>query len=255
MDGWRECARGRYCRTGRRSEDGEVVPGRSPWTYCDPCVADIARALDALPGLYVELGGRLRTRRQGSGERVATTTVHPSAPIDLDTDRLMVNIAALLGSWEERVRVMVGLPPAPVDVSWTRRPAMVARACQTLGEHVPTLIGLPPEPMRRVIKIEDADLLPDDVLGVVRPSYVDAYPDLSGADAGREILWLHRRAEIATGHVNRLVVLDGVACPRCGLMMLTRRVGEDTVSCGACLHRIPRADYEQWTKTLAEGIS
>lgn len=256
MQGWKPCARGPYCRTARRDADDILHPGTTPWVYCTPCQDDIRRALDELPELYAALADRLRNRpRSAVGERLTTTrTTSSTVPIDLDVDQLMTNIGHILAGWEGRVRAMIGLPPAPTNVSWSRRHDMVARACATLVRHLPTLIGLPPEPMRRAVHLEEADQLPEDILGVVRPSYIEAYPALSGADAGREILYLHRRAEIVSGHIAPVTLLSGVACPQCGLMMLTRRAGEDTVTCGYCRHRISRSDYEEWTRHLAEKM-
>lgn len=249
----RECARGRHCRSSTRDDEGALHPALTGNVFCDADTANIRRALNTLPDLYQELGHRLTTRQQtGTGERVSSSRTEPPSPIDLDAERLMTNIGALVGSWEERVRAAVGFPAAPVDVSWGNRPEMVARACTTLTFLVPRLVALPPEPMRRALTHEDLGALPEDVLGVVRPAYVDVYPELSGADAGREILWLHRRAETATGNTAPVVALDGVACPSCGLMMLSRRSGEDTVSCGACNHAITGDDYTTHVQTLVE---
>ncbi|WP_160050747.1 hypothetical protein [Nocardiopsis sp. FR4] len=254
-DTHRECARGRHCRSATTTLEGHLSPALTSRTFCDPCAADITHALHQFPEHYEELGHLLREKnRHTTAEKVSTSRPEPPSPLDLEVDRLMVNMGDLLVSWEERVRAVAGLDPAPANVSWGQRTEMIRRACLVLARFVPTLIGLSPEPMRRVLTTEDLGKLPEDVLGVVRPEYVDAYPDLSGADAGREILWLHRRAEAVTGQAVKTVTLDGVPCPSCGLMMLTRRAGEDAVWCAGCRTAIPIGEYTEWTCQLTRQV-
>jgi hypothetical protein len=254
-DTHRKCARGSHCRAATITPEGHPTPAFTSRAFCDPCAADITHALQQLPDQYKELGHLLREKnRHTTAEKVSISRPEPPSPLDLGVDRLMVNLGDLLVSWEERVRAVAGLDPAPTNVSWGQRPTMIRRACGVLARFVPTLIGLSPEPMRRVLTTEDLGKLPDDVLGVVRPEYVDAYPELSGADAGREILWLHRRAETVTGQTVKTVTLDGVPCPACGLMMLTRRAGDDAVWCAGCRTATSVEEYTEWTYQLAQEV-
>jgi hypothetical protein len=131
---------------------------------------------------------------------------------------------------------------------------MIRRAYDVLTRFVPTLIALPLEPIRRVLTTEDLGKLPEDVLGVVCPEYVDAYPELSGADAEQEILWLHRHAEVVTGQTVKTVVLDGVPCPARGLMMLTRWSGDNGVWCAGYRTMTPMEQYEAWARKLTANV-
>ncbi|GAA1081028.1 hypothetical protein [Nocardiopsis metallicus] len=166
----------------------------------------------------------------------------------------MVTMSSVLLSWEERVRTVAGLDAAPTDVSWGHRPAAIREACALLDRFVLGLISLEPEPMRRELTIEDLGHLPEDVLGIVRPEYVDAYPELAGTEAGQELLWLYRRALAMTGQTVKTVSLDGVPCPECELMMLTRRSGENGVWCAGCRTATPIEEYTDWISHLTQQL-
>ncbi|MBR8743739.1 hypothetical protein [Nocardiopsis sp. MG754419] len=214
-------------------------------------MADISHALTALSDHYTELGHLLREKtRNPGGERVHTSRPEPLSPSDLEVDRFMVTMHDVLLSWEERVRAAAGLQPSTTDISWERRPAVISRACGLLSRFVLGLISLEEEPMRRALTLQDPGNLPEDVLGVVRPDYVDPYPELAGADAGREVLWLHRRAQTMTDQTIRTLTLDGVPCPHCELMMLTRRSGDNGVWCAACRTMTPMEEYTAWASEL-----
>jgi len=214
-DNTRPCARGPRCAA--RTPDG--TPARGPRPFCDTDRNLIETALRAMPALYARLGQVLIQPRYSPplGVRVATSPA-PPALIDLRADEVMRDMEAVLVSWEERVRDVAHLTPLDTATSRHRRGGYaVQQATDVLAPRVDALIALDAAPMLRG----------DQVL------------ELSGVDAGLEILDLHWRGraglpETASGArplpvpcgacgwrmlaeiTDVLGYLDGARCRRCG---------------------------------------
>jgi hypothetical protein len=172
-----------------------------------------------MPAIYARLGQLLIQPRYSPAVDVrVTTSPTPPVPINLRADEVMRDIEAILVSWEERVRDVARLTPLDTATSRHRRGGYaVQQAADVLAPRVDALIALDAAPMLRG----------DQVL------------ELSGVDAGLEILDLHWRAraglpETAPGArplpvpcgacgwralremVDVLGYLDGARCRRCG---------------------------------------
>ncbi|MGI5155798.1 hypothetical protein [Microbispora sp. CA-102843] len=193
----RPCARGERCaaRTITTLNGQRVaVPALTYRTYCDPCRDHVGAILAGLPALYVRVHGELG-HHSGGGERV-TVSRTPPVPLSLGVDALLREVVTVLASWEERVRTVARLAVLDTQAS-RRRPDGQAldAACRLLAAHLDALLALRPEPMLRVRTIPEAAKLPPGTPGVVREvaGYAEVILDLSGADAGAEILRLHAR--------------------------------------------------------------
>lgn len=189
----RPCSRGDRCRARTVTVvDGQrlAAPAWSYRTFCDADRARIAEHLADLPLLYVRTHMELGTL-SSSGERVSVSKTAP-VPLSVGVDALLREVLAVLLSWEERVRAVARLIPVEAR---RRDSAAIAAACRLLGAHLDALLALDAEPMLRYKTIPEAAKLPPGTPGVVRETagYAEVILDLSGADAGAEILRLHAR--------------------------------------------------------------
>lgn len=265
-DGQRACAQGQFCATATRvpGPDGDTwVPARGPRAFCAADRGKVATALGELPRLYVSLSAEL-----GRPSQLASATrspFGPRLPLRGDIDAIMRACAEVLTSWHERVAMVASLtlPPEPHrDGSACARPAWyVARAVQVLEPRLDALLALEPGPVRRAASLRDLALMPDGTEGVVRSVYVAVLADLSGADAGLEILALHRLARSVLGETRqRPVELLGVPCrdPDCDMLALRRaELPSDPAEpewwseCRACGDKMTYDEYRDWTRRYA----
>lgn len=236
----RLCAQGDYCR-GYRIEDNKRLPALTPRAFCVPCTALIDRHLDEIPELYARLFAELGNKGQG-GERVSGSRT-PPVPVRLDIDALMREIVDVLASWDERVRVAAGLSFPGTEPARRRRDGIaVALYVQTLGGHMTTLLGLEGEATRRDIPLEDVQL-GDTGIVHVSAGYASVNRDLSGADAGLEILALHRRARAKLAETRLRERLD-VPCPGCDALSMERVSGSDhAAECSLCDRKLDEDAY------------
>jgi hypothetical protein len=244
--------------------DGDTwVPARGPRAFCAPDKGKIANALAELPRLYVSLSAEL-----GSPSQASTATrspFGPRLPLRGDIEAIMRAYAEVLTSWHERVAAVASLasPPEPHrDGSPSARPSWyVDRAVKVLKPRLDALLALQPEPMRRAISLRDLALMPEGTDGVVRSVYAAVMIDLSGADAGLEVLALQRLAGRALGETRqRPVELLGVPCrdPECDMLALRRAElpsdpaeDPDWSECTVCGDRMTETEYRDWTRRYA----
>ena len=246
----RLCAQGDWCR-GYRIEDGKRLPALTPRPFCEPCTRLIAKNLDDLPARYAQLYAELGNKGgNGLGERVTMTKEAP-VPLRLDIDALMREIVDVLGSWDERVRVTAGLSfPDDEDGRRRRDGTALTAYVETLAVYLSTLLSLQPEPMRRDIPL--SEVRPGDA-GVVHVSaqYASVNRDLSGIDAGTEILALHRRCRAKLAETHRRDHLD-VPCPGCDSLGLWRDAGSDfAAGCDQCGRQVTYDEYDLWVPQIA----
>jgi hypothetical protein len=265
-DGQRSCAQGNRCASATRVQepDGDAwVPARGPRAFCAPDRGKIANALAELPRLYVSLAAEIG--RPSQGTTTARSPFGPRLPLRGDIDAIMRAYAEVLVAWHERVAVIASLsaPPEPHrDGSPSARPSWyVARAVHVIEPRLDVLLALEPEPMRRAVSLRDLPLMPEGTEGVVRSVYAAVLADLSGADAGLEVLALHRLARSVLGETRqRPVELLGVPCrdPECDMLALRRaELPSDPAEpawwseCTQCGDRMDEEEYRDWTRRYA----
>lgn len=240
-EGQRECARGDRCSQPRlETVDGKTV--RLPaLTYQPFCPLDrnaVAKALNDLPELWVRVHQRLDKSFAGKqgGPVVAVSKTAP-VPLSLAADELLRLVLATLVSWEERVRTVARLSPLDTQLSRHRRDGVIlSQAWTILAAHLDALLSLPPEPMARG----------------------DAFEELSGADAGLELLdlaWRCRAFLTDTKPAPRH--LAGVYCD-CGFPELYEQLDDDGQPAGAkcrqCRAEYDPDQYADLTKARAEPV-
>ncbi|MER7213188.1 hypothetical protein ABT340_39510 [Streptosporangium sp. NPDC000239] len=249
--GMRECARADRCAAPRtETANGRTVylPALTPRAFCLADHAAIARALDALPALYVRVHQAIDKTFAvaGVGPVVAMSKTAP-VPVSLPADELARHILAVLTSWEERVRVVARLAPLSTGASRRRRDGVIlTQAWTVLAAHLDALLALPAEPMARTVSLRDAAALPPGTPGLVHHAagYADVLLTLSGADAGLEILALAARCRsFLTDTPASRRHMSGVPCGACGYTELYEVLDGDGqhagASCDAC-----RAGYD-----------
>lgn len=201
----RVCGRGEYCREARsvRQDNGGYarVPAQTPRTFCDGDRSFIADCLDWLPEAYLQLYMRLPERSRRGLERVAGSP-YPPVPPNLEFDALMCEMVFILSSWEERIRRVASLSGTGAAMSRRRRGGVAMTTIRTvLAGHLDALLALEAEPMARTVPLAQAATVLPEERGFVRPAagYVETLEDLSGVNAGLEILWLHHRCRSVLG--------------------------------------------------------
>jgi hypothetical protein len=201
----------------------------------------------------------------------------PREPIRLEIDALVREMAAVLGSWHERVAAVAHLMPPDTEAAVMHPMEAVRDAEQALTRNLDAMLALPPEPMFRAMATPKAaqeqiegtrpsrPWADPDETGRVRPSgEVHMFPQLSGVHAGREILDLHHRARKVTGEVRaRPEPFDGVPCRQCEDMALERAEPPSDPEqpamhsrCTSCRHEMTREEYDAWVamyRSWAEG--
>lgn len=216
-DNQRPCARGDRC--SERDSQGQPAQGPRPFCATDQLV--VARSLAWLPEAFVLLHQRLGDKSAGRTEKVSASRT-PSIPLNLAVDTLLTDMVGLLESWAERVRDVARLSGPTTDASRRRRDAIVvADATRILTGHLDVLLALPEAPMVRFLPLHQIGKLSDDTPGIVLAYAAITNPDLSGADAGLEILHLHSRARGLLGLTPKHQDLP-VPCWSCGLKTVRR---------------------------------
>jgi hypothetical protein len=243
----RPCARGDRCRARTVTVvDGQrhATPAWSYRTFCDADRDHIARHLADLPLLYVRTHMELGTL-SGGGERVSVSKT-PPIPISQGVDALLCETRAVLLSWEERVRTVAHLTPVEAR---RRDSAAMAAACRILSAHLDALLALDSEPMLRTKTIPEAAKLPAGTPGVVRETagYAEVILDLSGADAGAEILRLHARCSAVLADTKAPAKHLPVPCDGCGYAdlyeVLTWDGRPDGAKCRECGYEYSDNEY------------
>jgi hypothetical protein len=239
-EGLRDCARGDRCAARKTvpGDDGKyiAVPAQTYRPFCDADVTRIRDCLNDLPRRYVELAVRIGDKSISDGPRVSGGRgVAPPIPINTGVEAFQQQITEIVTSWEERVRDAAHL----ADVSGNRRAGHAVKvACQVLAAHVHALLALPPDSMYRTVDIARAEHVPDTAVGYVHDGgWIGYNDDLSGVEAGVEILNLHHRCIARLGWTPQHHDLR-TACWDCEVPRLRRWDGtvglEDHVVCRNC---------------------
>ena len=184
----------------------------------------------------------------------------PRVPIRVDVDALMKLMAEVLCSWHERVADMHSLdfPSA----SETRREAQaVKRAVDVMAPRLSSVLALEAAPMTRAYDLRALASLPEDAPGVVHSVFAEIVLDLSGADAGMEIINLRHLARALLGETRaKPEELVGVPCRAdgCGWRAVYRAElpsHEDEpawwTECARCGDKMTEAEYREWTALCA----
>lgn len=242
-------------------DDRPVCPGpherdKAPATelLCPVCTANVANTLAAIPEIYVEAylalePGQLRADDTETGKR--GKGAEAPLPLNADADALLRHILEVILSWYEAVIPAARLTwrPLPTDA------VAITTACRILTAHLRTLIALPATPVTRWVNHPDIRKLDDDTIGVVRAGG-DAIVllEMTGVQAGLEIMALRRHAQRMLGHNRPSTQLDR-PCPNpdCGEQELYMLEGADHVKCRACGEHWMAADYPRLAAVLGSA--
>ena len=248
-----------------RGHRGRGTPPRA--RARSPCLlrrdrGHIERCLEELPEQYLRLHLELgKPSMRGASIRVP---FGPRVPIRVDVEALMSLMAESLVSWHERVADVARLDFPSNRMSRLRREARaVARAAAVLSAHLDAMLSLPPPPMSRAWDLRALDALPEGATGVVRSVFADVTVDLSGADAGLEVLHVRYLARALLGETRQKPEeLVGVPCRdpegTCGWRTVYRaelpsREDEPAwwTECARCGDRMTEAEYREWVALCA----
>ena len=264
-EGMRPCSRGRWCASSYVvSEAGEPrhEPALGPRAFCAKDRDHIERSLEELPEQYLRLHLELgKPSMRGASIRVP---FGPRVPIRVDVEALMSLMAESLVSWHERVADVARLDFPSNRMSRMRREAKaVGRAALVLSAHLDAMLALPPSPMSRAWDLRALDSLPEGATGVVRSVFADVTVDLSGADAGLEVLHVRYLARALLGETRQKPEeLVGVPCrDPDGYMRVADGVPGGTAVTGgrprvldgvrAVRRRMTESDYREWVALCA----
>jgi hypothetical protein len=251
----RRCHRAEHCGNAASGPDGTLLGAwAEPGTpYCHRCTQAITRTLTAMPARYAWLRWHIgRKPVTGQADPVTGTREAPMV-IRLDIDALIRDMTGVLGSWDERVADACGLDRPATAISRARRDEVaIPAACAALAVRVPALVALPAEPMTRTMTLRRGMRFPEGATGWVHRTagFVRVYLDLSGADAGREILglaWMSRRLLGET--IPPPARLDGVPCKGCDVLALVECWDHAYRSeCEACGDLLTAGEYLEWVR-------
>lgn len=254
------CARAEKCADAETGDDGTQSGAWTERTFCDRDTRNISRCIAGAPEQWVTLHLEIGNKRQQAADRVSGSRT-PPIPLRADVDALLREYVSVFASWDERVRAAAGLTLPDTGLSRRRRDAVaLAAAARLLAAHLDRLLGLPAEPMARAVPLHRiGDDVPEGVRGRVRldAGYADVPLDLSGADAGLEILGLHYRGRRLAGLTRRpAVVLSGVPCKQCDLVELAEPQDRPQYKseCGSCGHLMTAAEYSSWVGQYAAYV-
>lgn len=264
-EGEHPCARAEWCASSVPAEAGSTrrEPARGPRAFCDRDRGLVARSLEELPEQYVRLTIEMGSPScRGTAIRVP---FGPRLPLRVDIDALTRLMAESLVSWHERVADVARLDFPASRLSRMRREARaVARAQQVLSAHLDAMLALPPQPMSRAWDLRDLDRLPDGATGVIRSVFADVTVDLSGADAGLEVLRLRYLSRAVLGETRaKPEELIGVPCrlAECDSFALRRAelpADPDAPAlwseCGACGDMMTEEEYRLWVRRYARYV-
>ena len=227
-------------------------------TFCQADRNHIYRQLAGIPELWVRVHQELPVKTQGT-ERVTMSRSAPVPP-NLNADALLREILAVLSSWDERVRMDAGLTLPDTQLSRQRRdPVVLAETVRLLTAHLDRLLALPADAMSRTYSLYDLEKIPEGAYGRSNriAGYADVTVELSGADAGEEILRLAYRARAFLGETRMRERLDA-PCPdpACDGFTMERVQGSEyAAECHACGRLMTGAEWQQWVKLYANSLS
>ena len=258
----RPCARAQRCRSSETtiSDDGETVttPALGYDTFCQADRNAIARALGAIPELWVRVHQELPVKAPG-GEHVTMSRTAPVPP-NLAADALLREVSAVLCSWDEAVRLAAGLTLPDTQLARQRRDApVIAASVRTLTAHLDRLLALPLGPMSRSFELHDLEKIPEGCFGRTNTigGYAEVTVDLSGADAGEEILGLAYRCRAFLGETRMVERLEA-PCPdpTCDSFTLVRVQGSEySAECSACGRLMSAGELSTWSKIFTAGLT
>lgn len=186
---------------------------------CEGCFNRGRSDLNLLRYDFVDLSQRLPPADSRSDAHIFRPKPESSPPLDMSVLALRDDLVELLTDAEDALRAWVGDRPR---LPWgrVRDGFAVDQAVRYLSERVDDLADVP----------------------------VVCYPDppgrrMSGAQALVEFGAMHRRARRCVGLLEPVVALPG-PCPRCGVVALRRRDGDDArVWCQQCRAAMTKDDY------------
>lgn len=271
------CARGDWCSgaTIRAGAGGtrERLAARTPRVFCGACETRITACLGELPGAYLRLAFEIG--RKGGTPGGARSPAGPRLPLREDVDAIMRLTARLLRGWEARTRAVppAWTPPVQVPVDSIES---VAAAASALRNRLGVMLALQPGWMTRSFalhpgrrgdqlaalsrELEELEATHGDQEIVrVGVDFISLQVQLSGRDAGEEILHLHYRARTVLGDTKaQPEAFDGVPCPRCGDIALDRAEPPSDPAapamwshCASCGSDMDTATFHQWVDWYA----
>ncbi|MFI7448112.1 hypothetical protein ACIBQX_11495 [Nonomuraea sp. NPDC049714] len=219
--------------------DGKTrrLPALTYQPFCPQDRTAVSKSLNDLPLLWVRVHQRLNKSFAVAGGPVVCVSKSAPVPLSLGADALLRLILATLVSWEERVRDVARLTPLDTSLSRRRRDgAVLTQAFTILSAHMDALLALPAASMARD----------------------DTFEDLSGADAGLELLDLaYRCRAFLTDTKQRPRHLSGVYCD-CGFAELYELLDDDGqhagAKCRACRAEYDAQEYSDLTKVRVEPV-
>ena len=266
----RPCVLGEHCRERTVTIDDAtgakiITPALGYRPFCETdtrLIRDRLTGTAALPVLWLILAAELGEAPAGDDLR-RSARIHAPMPVRGDVDELMRSITTVLTSWEDRVRANARLTTA--DRAGKTGVEVVTAAAATLAVNMSGLLALQPEPMPRAVQWPLPSWVPERWPDpAVQPHHPDAASvtllvPLGGADAGLEVLGLHRRSLTVLGLTRRRPEqLLGVACYECQHRALVRaappRTDTDTVwysRCRNCGHMMTEPQYRDHATRLA----
>jgi hypothetical protein len=264
-DGQRPCARGDWCSSQTRDDDGTWHPASGPRAFCLADEAKILADARALPDAYRRLAARIGDPvRSGRAVRVPPGS---RVLVNGDYDALLRLMAAILGGWAARVRAVPGLQLVPGRYPHGTSEA-VGADCGVLVTHPVPLLALADgwmsrtwtwragSPMPAELEAEIADL----EIIFIGDGWVSAQTRLGGTAAGLDILDLHRSASRLLGETPAPPeILEGVPCRSCEEMSSLARLEQPPpdpekpeppfCAClsASCKAVMTRTEYDAWT--------
>jgi hypothetical protein len=192
---------------------------------CETCTRHLARALDELPGDYVNVSALLTPGSRGAREFVTGSAERP-IPIRVDIDAMLRDIAHESACWAESTAEVLGVV---VDTQHARD----ARVGFSVQKHTRLLSGA----LSVLLSLRDVE------------HGAWAYGDWmvlarDGLDAANVFLDLHQRARSVTGAVALVNALPE-PCPRCESRGLERPDGSETIACSVCGQYWTWDDYQR----------
>jgi hypothetical protein len=241
------------------NDDGETVttPALGYDVFCMSDRDAIARALGGLPEQWVRVHGELSVKA-AAGEHVTMSRTAP-VPLSMAADALLREVSAVLCSWDEAVRMAAGLTLPDTQLARQRRDALViAATVRTLTAHLDRLLALPMGPMSRSYELHDLEKIPEGTYGRTNTigGYCEVTVDLSGADAGDEILNLAYRCRSFLGETRMTERLDA-PCPdpTCNGFTLEHIQGSAyAAECRACGRLMSTGELGTWEKIFTAGM-
>jgi hypothetical protein len=214
-----------------------LLPALTPRYFCETDRGIVGRQLDELPAYWRQVNDSLGEKGTANGPKVSISKTPPTN-INLQADALLREAAAVLVSWEDRVRTAARLDPLDPDtVKFRRGHVAVDQAVKVLAGHLDTLLSLPLDRMTRAVEVRDIAHrgLPPDAKGIVHAGagWAELTFVMGGADAGIEVLNLHYACRNFLKETKPPAVHLPVPCGRCNFTELYERRTDDNEPAGA----------------------